>query len=269
MMTGKTGVQGIIGSDETDEEIMAELEQMQSWTATELAAYAILHYGRRGECRETEGRPAAVRRRAHDLIVRHGRQREGDRRGNPYTLPTPEAKRLVSPMRTAFGIRVTEEPLEDIRRDYARSLSDQENLDPLEEYEKFLQYYQDNQDYQDYQDSCIPSPTMRSLDELLVVEYLLQVLIARQRGGRIVNLKALRGDLEAFFYLISLSPLELTVGDLDRMGKLHDKLLDFRRYLADPDGMRFGIGKPGEPKEDGAYAKAFEDSIQNITDRLL
>jgi hypothetical protein len=259
MMTGKTGVQGIIGSDETDKEIMAELEQMQSWTATELAAYAILHYGRRGECRETEGRPAAVRRRAHDLIVRHGGQREGDRRGNPYALPTPEAKKLVPPMRTAFGIRVTEEPLAAIGRDYESSL---ENRDPWEEEKEYEHFCQDNS-------SCIPSPTPWYHDELLVVEYLLQVLIAGQCGGRIVNLKALRGDLEAFFDLITLDPPLLTVDDLDRMGKLHDKLLHYRKYLADPDGMRFEIGKPGEPKEDGAYTKAFLDSIDDIKDRLL
>ena len=254
-MTGKTGLQGIIGSDETDEEIMAELEQMQSWTATELAAYAILHYGRRGECRETEGRPAAVRRRAHDLIVRHGGQREGDRRGNPYTLPTPEAKKLVSPMRTAFGIRVTEEPLAAIGRDYESYL---ENRDPEEE-----------ESEPPYQGNSILPPRMCGHDELLVVEYLLQALIAKQQRGDIVDLKALRGDLEAFYNLIDLDPRFLTVDDLDGIRKLHDKLLHYRRYLVHIDRMRFGIGKPGEPKEDGAYTKAFTDSKEDITDRLL
>lgn len=253
-MTGKTGVRGIIESSGTDGEIMAELEEMQSWTATELAAYAILYYGRRGECRETKGRPAAVRRRAHDLIARHGGQQEGERRGSPYTLPTPEAIKLVPSMRTAFGIRATEESLADIKRDYVRHL---ESLGPSEEYEVPIQ------------DNPILPPTIDGHDELLVVEYLLQALIAKQHGGEIVDLHALRSDLEYFIFLNDLDPRDLTVDDLDRMGVLHDKLLHYRRYLVHIDGMRQRIGKPSEPKEDGAYAKIVADSNWDITNRLL
>lgn len=212
-------------------ELMGELEGKEVWSANELAAYSAAYYDRQAEVFDD----ADLRHRAFVNARNHikgagGRiePMPGQKKGH-YVIGAGEGKGLVPAMARTFGASRAREYL-DLVRDRQQET----------EYE-----YQEWLAGRPGRPAAVERRAPDALD-VAVIQFMLQVLVGKRRGGEFVDVRRLRRDLGAFLDLYdAVSEGEANESAVLEAQRLHDRLTDTGAYVLGPKERRRDVTAPG------------------------